>query len=244
MTIRLLERQINLLEYLTSVGAIFGDDANRPLKQGLQGIDQASLRLEACFSHEKRMEKIVATLPRTFQLLKDDRPGIVREFVEACPSVDIRRIENARQFHGFMCTRWQAHPPEPPYLRDVASCELAIASVRIRDKAQTSQPAISGQGARFRRHPDAVLLRCAYDIRPIFERGVDADDVAERRDVTLAIAVPSCSDQPAIFELSPPVFALLEELSSWTDRAGLGSQAELDELMVDLAKHGLLEVGS
>ena len=97
MPTRLLERQISLLEHLTSAGAIFGDGA-LPGRH-LQGLDPALLRLEACFSHEKRMEKINSTFPRTFEAMRgDDRIDIVRSFVEACPSVDISRIENARQF--------------------------------------------------------------------------------------------------------------------------------------------------
>src|SRR5712691_10218497 len=66
MPARLLQRQISLLEYLTSADAIFGEGADAPPVPDLQGFDPAPLRLEACFSHEKRMEKIIAAFPRTF----------------------------------------------------------------------------------------------------------------------------------------------------------------------------------
>jgi hypothetical protein len=168
MPARLLQRQISLLEYLTSADAIFGEGIDAPPVSQLQGFDLAPLRLEACFSHEKRMEKIIAAFPRTFELL-DDKATLVRDFVAACPSVDIRRIENARQFYDFVCARWQATPPQPPYLRDVASCELAMATLHVKGKAQPSQPVTAGRAMRFRRNRDAVFLPCAYDIRPIFE---------------------------------------------------------------------------
>jgi hypothetical protein len=169
-----------------------------------------------------------------------DRADMVRDFVDACPSVDIRRIENARQFYDFACARWHKKPPQQPYLRDVATCELAMADVRIKGKGRPSQPAAAGRGARFRRNRDAVFLPCAYDIRPIFEGGVS--EAVERRDMVLAILIPPRSEQPAILEVPAPVHALLVELDTWTDRAGLGAMPELDSLISELAEHGLLEV--
>jgi hypothetical protein len=38
------------------------------------------------------------------------------------------------------------------------------------------------------------------------------------------------------------VYGLLVELDSWTDLAALGPMEGLDELISDLAEHGLLEV--
>jgi hypothetical protein len=245
MPARLLQRQISLLEYLTSAGAIFGDAADAPSVPGLQGFDLPPLWLEACFSHEKRMEKIIAAFPRTFELLGDDQATIVRDFVAACPSVDIRRIENARQFYDFVCARWEATPPQPPYLRDVAACELAMARLRMRGKTQSRQPGAAGRTTRFRRNRDAIFLPCAHDIRPIFEAGASEGHTSElpaRRDVMLAILIPPGADQPAIFEVPAPVYALLVELDNWTDLATLGSMEGLDELISDLADHGLLEV--
>src|SRR5215470_14934914 len=145
MPARLLQRQISLLEYLTSAGAIFDEGPNAAPGPHLQGLDLAPLRLEACFSHEKRMEKIIAAFPRTFELLGGVRASIVRDFVTACPAVDIRRIENARQFYDFANARWEVTPPQPPYLRDVASCEFAIARLRISGIAQPSPRGTTGR---------------------------------------------------------------------------------------------------
>jgi hypothetical protein len=135
-------------------------------------------------------------------------------------------------------------------LRDVASCELAIARLRVNGKAQPSRPVAAGDAMRFRRNRDAVFLPCAYDIRSIFEGGASEADVSEasandapqRRDVMLAILFAPRTDQPAIFEVPAPVYALLVELDTWTDRATLGSMEGLDKLISDLADHGLLEV--
>jgi hypothetical protein len=238
MPARLLQRQISLLEYLTSADAIFGDGIDAPPAPHLQGFDLAPLRLEACFSHEKRMEKIITAFPRTFELLGDDQATVVRDFVAACPSVDIRRIENARQFYDFARVRWETAPPQPPYLGDVASCELAMATIRIKHKARPPQSAATA--TRFRRNRDAVFLPCAYDIRSVFEGSTS--EAPQRRDVMLAILTPPGTQQPTIFEVPASVYALLVELDDWTDRAALGPMGGVNELISDLAKHGLIEV--
>jgi hypothetical protein len=243
MRTRLLDRQVSLLEYLTSSGAIFGDQGDESLDPLLQGIDRGLLRLEACFSHEKRMEKIGAAFPRTFQLLGTDHNAIAREFVEACPPVDITRLENARQFYNFLCTRWRHEPPKPPYLGDVAACEFACAKARVgaEDREFEPGPDEPVQGDSIRRHPGVVLLRCAYDVWPIFEGG-PGEVAPVRRDTPLAIAMPPHAGHPEVFELLSPAFDVLTALDGWTDRFALGSAPELDELICDLAEHGLVQV--
>jgi hypothetical protein len=243
MATRLLDRQIRLLDYLTSGVTIFGEGEDAPLAPALRGIDRRLLRLEARFSHEKRMEKIIAALPRTFRRLGADRAAIVRAFVEACPPTDITRVENARQFYDFLCGRWRQEPPRPPYLPDIAACEFAIAGLRSNIKATLSKPT-SGDPPRVnfvRRHRNVVLLRCAYDVRPIFEGGHE-QALAVKRHTRLAFAILRGVEQPRIFELLPPIFDVLGALDDWTDRSVLGTAPELDELIGELQEHGLIEM--
>jgi hypothetical protein len=243
MTMRLLDRQVRLLEYLTSSGAIFGDETGAPLDQSLQGIDRRMLHLEARFSQEKRMEKIVAVFPKTFRLLGADRVAIVRKFVEAWPPTDITRIENARQFYDFLCARWRGEPPEPPYLDDLAACEFACARLRAGIRASQNESTRGRQPRRdaIRRNPDIVLLRCAYNIRPIVE--ADAEEAARvKRDTPLAIAIPPGAEHPKIFEMPPPVFDVLGALHDWIDRSELGAAPGVDALVNELAQFGLVEV--
>src|ERR1700688_1185416 len=127
----LLDRQVRLLEYLTSGEAIFDDGCGSLRDPILQGIDRGLLHIEARFSHEKPSDKRAAVFPKTLALLGEDRDAVVREFVHACPPVDIGRLENARQFRDFLISRWENRPPTPPYLPDVNTCELACAQVRI-----------------------------------------------------------------------------------------------------------------
>jgi hypothetical protein len=244
MAKRLLDRQVSLLAYLTSGAAIFGERDNASLDPALQDIDRALLHLEARFSHEKRMEKIVAVFPRTFEILGDRRAAITQEFVEACPPVDISRLANAGQFHNFFSTRGRRESA-PPYLRDVMACELAFAKVRVAVEERELE-AERGKTKRLhnviRRCPGVALLRCIYDVRPIFEQGLNVT-TPEKRDTALAVAMPPGAGDPLIFELLPVVFDLLAALDDWTDPVAFGETAEMEGLIADLLEHGLIEVG-
>src|SRR5262249_4044967 len=162
---------------------------------------------------------------------------------EACPPIDISRIENAHQFHSFLCARWRRRSPEPPYVRDVAACEFSMAKARVNADADGLVPDGSDSAPRgsIRRHPGAVLLRCEYDVRPIFEpEAGEAGPV--KRDTPLAFQIPPGAQHPKIFQLLPGVFDVLRLLDTWIARSELPSIAGLDELIDDLADHGLIEV--
>jgi hypothetical protein len=166
----LLERQVSLVAHLTSGAAIFGGAGD--LAPGLEGIDPALLRVEARFSYAKRMEKITAVLPRTFELLGSSRDAHVRAFVEGCPPTTLTRLENACQFHRFLVSCWKHKAPNPPYIGDVAAFEIAWAKIDADPEHRSSDRAIRADrapGSGVRRCPHVILLRCAYDIRPIFE---------------------------------------------------------------------------
>jgi hypothetical protein len=260
----LLDRQVSLLAYLTSGAAIFETGDASP-HAAIAGIDRALLRLEARFSHQKRMKKIAAVFPRTFELLKPGLDIIVREFAETCPPTATERLVNAHQFYHFLTGHWGRHGSDPAYLPDVAACELACAEVRnapsparppkaraIRDGAVmpsggdlTPGPIASDRRA-IRRHRAARLLRCAFDARPIFEHDpVEARNAEPiQRETRLAIVLDQETDGLQIFELPPAVFMMLSALEDWIDPATLGVPPELDSLLDDLAVCGLIEVRS
>jgi hypothetical protein len=243
VTTRLLDRQIRLLEFLTSAEAIFARQGTAPLDQSLQGIDGGLLHLEAHFSHEKRMEKIIGVFPRTFEILSEARTAIIREFTEACPPVDISRLANARQFHDFLHTRWRHTPPKPAHLPDVLTCEFAVANARA--AVERTRDTVGGHTSRrhIRRASGVVLLRCQHDVRPIFEEGVEAS-VPEQRDTPVAVVISPGSPHPRVFELSPAAFDLLSCLDEWGNPDTLTATPDLHCLIHSLAEHGLLEVGA
>ena len=244
MTRRLLDRQSSLIRYLTSSAAIFNDAEPQPFDPALLGIDRRLLGIEARFSFEKRMEKIAAVFPLTFDLLGAHREMLVREFVEACPPFNIGRLENARQFLDFLTARWRREPPAPPHLPDVAACELAFAAARVtvedRLPDEKNHPA-GAQQPQVRRSRAVVLLRSTHDIRPLFEHASDAGPPIAR-DVPLAIVAQASADHPKILEIAPEVFDLLASLDKWVDQAVFDEWEDAGKLITDLATAGLVEI--
>jgi hypothetical protein len=237
MSKSLLDRQISLIHHLTGADAIFDGGSGDGLDPALRGIDTRLLHLEARFSHDKRMEKIAAVFPRTFALLGDDRDAVIAAFTASCPPIDISRVENARQFHGFLVAQWRRKPPKPRYLPDVAALELAYANSRA---AAENLPPAENSAVGIRRNPAAVLLRTVYDIRSMFEGGTSHESPYLRK-TTLAIA-PADSGEPMIFELSAEVFDLLAVLDQWTDPAAFADSPDVDVLVVELAAMRLVEI--
>jgi hypothetical protein len=240
---RLLDRQVSLLDYLTSSATIFGAGDNA-VDTSLHGMNREMLRLEALFSHQKRMEKIRGAFPKTFELLGSNEDKVVRDFVAICPPMDISRVVNARQFHDFLSARWRRGRPEPPHLPDVAACELACLEVFAKVEERESEATIGEKnvrGGRIRRRPGVVLLRCSFDVRPIFEED-ERDFVPPQRNTPIAVARGFGISQHRIFELPLFIFDLLGALDNWTDPAEFGAVSELQELIRELAEQGLLEM--
>jgi hypothetical protein len=240
----LLDRQLSLLEYLTSGAAIFGH-GDASLNPTLHGIDRGLLHLVARFSHDKRMEKIVAMFPKTFALLEGDGDAVAREFADACPPVDISRIENARQFYHFLAAGRRGELLKPPHLQDVAACELAFANARVlgSDRGLEAEKARIRPRAWIRRRSGVVLLRCSHDIRPLFEED-SGGTVLIRRDTPLAISFPPGVKHPKVFEVASVVFDMLGAIDDWTDPAALGASPDLKELIRDLVQCELIEAPS
>jgi hypothetical protein len=244
MTNRLLDRQLSLINYLTSAPAIFGDQQRMPIDPPLHGIDRNMLQLEARFSHEKRMEKIAGVFWRTLKLLGSDRGSIERAFVETSPPTSIGRLENARQFHDFLLEHWRRRPHWLPYLADLMVCEFALALARDRGALDAT-----GEGtkrgdkrslpAALRRHPGVVLVRCRHDIRGIFMSDATQEAPA-LRDVPLAVISRHDSGEPEVVELDPVVYNLLAALSDWTPRA-FREPSGARRLINDLVAQGLVE---
>jgi hypothetical protein len=235
----LLERQARLVEFMTSGAAIFGKPGDLPVAADLQGIDRILLGVEAQLSHAKRVQKIMAVLPRTFALLGSRNGRIVHAFAESSPPTTISRLENARQFFQFLSSGWE-DLTLPPYIGDVAACEIAFA--RVDYDGGVVEEDRSGRPGAIRRSPAAQLLRCTYDVRQVFEtKPVPTSKQAEpkRRDVRLAVATGPGASRPQVLEVVPSVFDLLAALDDWVDPP---DKADSGTLIADLARSGLIEV--
>jgi hypothetical protein len=241
---RLLDRQVSLLEYLTGAVALFGDQADAPVDPALQGIDRGLLRLEARFACNRRLEKIVAAFPRVFEILGADRRRILREFVEVSRPTAASTLANARQFYEFVSAHWRREPPKPAYLPDVAACEIAM--VEVRNMAQDHEQLLNkgesdGQKRNIRRRRGVIALRCAHDIRSVFE-GASEEVIPPKRDTTFVVTLPAASREVRILEVAPVAFDLLALLDDWVDPRTLGAIDELANLVSYLAAHELIEI--
>jgi hypothetical protein len=239
---RLLDRQVSLLEYLTSAAAIFGEDGGSSAVKSVAGIKKDLLHLEARFSFEKRMAKVRAVLPRTMALLAGHESAVAREFAQACPPTDMGLLANARAFHGFLCDRSQRAAPGPPYLPDVAACELACGEARVAGDETTPRSRIEpASQPGIRRGAGVVLLRCAYDVRPIFEAGGEHATPVPR-DTPLAVAMSRDADAPGVVELVPALYEMLAALDDWVDPSQFAATEGFPELLGELTAFGLIEV--
>jgi hypothetical protein len=238
----LLDRQVSLLVYLTSGAAIFGNVGAATRDPALQGIDRGSLLLVARFSHNKRMEKIAGTFPKTFEILGCGGAAIIVEFAQTCPPKGTGRMENARQFYDFLSAGRRGEPLQPAHVQDVAACEFACATARARGGALglPAERIRNTPRAWIRRNFDVVLVRCSYDLRPIFEDH-SCNTAPIQRDTPLAINFPPGAASPQILEVAPMGFDLLAKIDDWTDPATLGNSPESKELLRDLAQYGLIE---
>ena len=232
---RLIDRQTALLRHLTDADVIFGAASGTPSDPALAGLDPGHLRLEAWFSFTKRVAKIEAVLPRTFECLGERLAPLVRDFAAACPPHAIGRLANGTQFHDFMQGRW---PVAPPYLADLAAIEIAYAKARTHHV----ECAALAAGGSVRRPANVFPIRCGYDVRSLFERpGQDVEPV--RRDTPLLVRRRAGEAEPRIFELPPWLFdelAALDAWTPWTDLA-LSTRPDAAPIARDLVGRFLVE---
>jgi hypothetical protein len=106
-------------------------------------------------------------------LLASSSDAFTRAFVDSGPPTTLSRLENACQFYRFLLSCWKREGPDPLYICDVAAFEIACAKV---DADLQHDPSNGTTGTLHsvssRRCPNVMLLRCAYDVRPIFEPGL------------------------------------------------------------------------
>jgi hypothetical protein len=143
-----------------------------------------------------------------------------------------------------LSVRWQCEPPKPTYLPDVAACELAMAEARnvVEDHERPATKSRSGGSERSIRHRRSVVpLRCAYDIRSIFEAG-PGKAVPPKHDTSLVVTFPAGFRDVRILEVAPVVVDALRLLDDWVDPSTLDALGDRENLVSHLAAHDLIEV--
>jgi hypothetical protein len=244
MANQLLEQQASLLDYLSSAAVIFGGQADAALDPALQSIDRGVLRLQARFACNKRIERITAIFPRTFEILGPDQKPVLREFVEVSRPTEKSPLPNARELHNFLSARWRQTPPAPPHLPDVAACELAIAEVSdaVDDRETPAERGKSnGLKRSIRRRTSVSALRCAYDVRSIFDAGCGAV-IPPKRETSLVVSFPAGRRNADIIEVPKVIADALMLLRDWTDPSRLDAFGDRHNLVSHLAAQEFIDV--
>jgi hypothetical protein len=97
-----------------------------------------------------------------------------------------------------------------------------------------------GRKRNIRRRRGVIALRCAHDIRSIFE-GASGEVVPPKCDAAFVVTLPRGSREVRILQVAPVAFDLLARLDDWVDPRTLGAIGELENLVSYLAAHELIE---
>ena len=246
---RLIDRQTGLLRHLTGEAFMFGtrDLAAAALDPDLRGMDIPRLRLEAELSFAKRTDRIRETFARTASVYGSRFTGMVREFAVACPPRTYERHPDARDFFDWLEERCADDPSVPAWTVDVARIEIALARARTFRPSEAEEDTLAGRPndgscAWYCTHPCVALVRCRFDVAPLFLPGRSGEDIV-RRDLPLAVLASRHRRHPEIMEIVPEAFALLDRSSAWS-RLGLETASSEDAstraLVMDLSAQGLM----
>ena len=251
---RLIDRQTRLLPHMTSPAFIFGTEDLESAAQDpdLAGMDVRRLRLEAEFSYSKRMRKIRQAFERTANVLGRGFSAITRDFASTHPPETYERYPDAKRFFDYFLENWACKPATPAWAVDVAAVELALSRARTLRPTALEGAAMAAcpkepRSSWYRIHPCALLVRCGYDVRPLFEPARSRDAVV-RRQVHVVVLAPRGRRRPMVMAVAPEAVALMGGSREWTrlDREPVANNAAAaDKALVEhLSRQGLVLVRS
>ena len=184
------------------------------------------------------MEKIESVFPRTLDCWGADRAAIVPGFAEACPPVTSAVSKMRGNFMIFLRRAGGESRPS----RHICPMSRPASSHMPRSApANAASHADSAAGDRaagaIRRHPDVVLLRCGYDIRPILEGCADDEPPPAERDTLLAVAMPPGARRADGLRTVRPISSSCSRCSTIGPiQPFFEDTPELDELIAELAR--------
>jgi hypothetical protein len=209
--------------------------------EGIGGADAEHLALAGRLARAKRFAKIEAVLPRTCGALGDDLDDVAQAFARECPAVSSRNRVNALAFYRFLQRRARRGAGFPPYLLEVAFCELALGAV-VTERAGDGPDWTTIAASTAIRRPANVRLRvCAFDVRHLFETGDASPPAVARVRPHLAFVADPPRGDPRVVELPEGVFSLLRSLRRWTALPRATNRSTAATVAM-LERSGLLEV--
>lgn len=214
----LLERQTRLLEHLTSSEFIFcrGKTEEAFSDPDIRGLDIGRLRLEAEFSYEKRLDRIIQIFSRTFQHYSGDAAALRRAFVDTNPPRTYERYPDARAFYEFLVERWENEPADPAFLPDIAKFEITMCKVRTFRPSDVNRALAENPppGSVFRLHPCAEIVSFEHDIRKIVSPN-GSSSTPPRGKIFVVMAMIEGRRQPLILDIPENSFEILDAARDW-----------------------------
>jgi hypothetical protein len=209
-----------------------------------------NMRVLAMFAHSKRMVKIEHVLPATRRILDADWVTVSLEFGEHCPPDSGTTLGNAGQFCRFLRTARHPAVGSRPYLADLASCELALATLGRAPAAAVAPhavPVVPAGGAvlEVRRASTAVLHRSEVPIFAMLTRAA-AEPVAAGpagpAGECIALTRPAGSGSAMAMLLDPDVYSLVSDLDHWTRVRVDSPDTPTARLLSTLTHRGIIEM--
>jgi hypothetical protein len=211
------------------------------------GIKPEMVELLASLALGKRLEKVTKVLRKTCSYLKSDLRESAIAFASQHPPLRPDSFFNACQFYSFLRHRWLACPPDPPFLPDLAYCELAVIAVERRARAGAMPRLPSAkidERLKVRRHPALHFRRCQYDIRRLLDGTEDHEKAIQNQSICLVLSQPLGETVPKIFHADETLFALLRGWNLWSvhPASELMQRRSVFEFWQKLESLGFIEV--
>jgi hypothetical protein len=246
----LFDLQSTLVACLTSPNAVRESQSGVNGARRLSFLDPDLVDLLSSLYRGKRLDKLAKVFPQTLAYLASEMPTLTREFLARHPPLNADSYTAGCQFYGFLKRHWHAHPPSPPFLQDVAYCELA----RVALERQVGLPpaaALAGdstpeQPQVFIRCRRGVRMRaCGYDIRPLFDPDEQGQPAIARQPVWIVMSRPLAAASGRMYGVAEKLFALLGSWRRWT-AVDLRSDSSVAEqtlgMLRQLEQLGFIEV--
>jgi hypothetical protein len=220
-TCELFELQSALVTCLTDPDAFSQFQAGAVAWKKLSFLDTGVMELMALSYQGKRLDKIRKVLPRTMAYLAPEMSELTSEFMRHHPPLSADSYKNGCQFYSLLQRRWRTRLPSPPFLPDLAYCELAKIGLERRTvsggRCVLTGPTPTKKGAVMIRCRSGVRLRqCEYDIQPLLNSDGHNAAAILREPVYIVFSQPLALSSGKMFRVDHGLFVLLNQLKNWT----------------------------
>jgi hypothetical protein len=246
----LLELQTALVTCLTDPSALSEFRSGAAAWKSLSFLDPDLMEIMSSFYRSKRLDKLTKVFPKTLAYLASEMGELIPEFMKRHAPVNADSYTNGCQFYGFLRRWWRTHPPNPPFLPDLAYCELARIGLEL--QAQPGGPAVLTIDSPLWRRPIMIRRRrgirlylSQYDIQPLFDPGWSDGADIPLQPVYIVLSRPLVSLSGKVYCVDQELFVLIRGLRNWTKVSLSGDLRHSEQsvaLLGRLEELGFLEV--